>query len=162
MIFSHRFSLSAAWYSTLAEHHASCGFIVLATEHTEQFDPELSDMWKAVIDRPGDVKQTLDYAEELPASGSDMAGPTDMEHVAVLGHSYGEYTPLCGYRWQVAREDCQTTLKSYMPSSAGQRERQRLQCRAVSDAARSNDPQLGHRHSSAPTSGGPALSAWAR
>jgi len=94
VVLSHGFILSPAWYSALAEHYASYGFIVLAPDHTEQFDPTFGDMWKSLIDRPGDVKQTLDYAEALTAPGGDMVGLIDMEHVAVVGHSYGGYTAL--------------------------------------------------------------------
>jgi predicted dienelactone hydrolase len=94
VILSHGFSLSATWYSTLAEHYASHGFIVLAPDHTEQFDPTFGAMWKAIIDRPDVVKQTLDYAEVLTAPDGDMAGLIDMAHVAVVGHSYGGYTAL--------------------------------------------------------------------
>jgi predicted dienelactone hydrolase len=104
VILSHGFSESAVSYSTLAEHYASYGFIVLAPEHTEQFDLEFSDLWKAIIDRPGDVKQTLDYAEALTAPGGDLAGLIDMELVAVVGHSYGGYTALAmaGARYDLA------------------------------------------------------------
>lgn len=94
VIFSHGFSGSAAWYSPLTEHYASYGFIVLAPDHKEQFDPSWGDLWKASIDRPRDIKQTLDYAETLTAPGGDMAGLIDMKHVAMAGHSYGGYTAL--------------------------------------------------------------------
>lgn len=94
VIFSHGFSASPVWYNTLVEHYASHGFIVLAPEHSEQFDLALSDMWKALVDRPNDVKQTLDYAERLTAPGGAMAGLIDMANVAVVGHSYGGYTAL--------------------------------------------------------------------
>ncbi|MFN8495861.1 MAG: hypothetical protein U0350_50175 [Caldilineaceae bacterium] len=94
VIFSHGFGTNAAWYSSLVEHYTTYGFIVLAPEHTELFDPAFSDQWKASIDRPRDVKQTLDYAEALTAPGGDMAGLIDMKHVAVVGHSYGGYTAL--------------------------------------------------------------------
>ncbi len=94
VVFSHGFSMSAAGYSLSAEHYTSHGFIVLAPDHKEQFDPTWEDMWKAAIDRPRDVKQALDYAEELTAPGGAMAGLIDMEHVAVVGHSYGGYTAL--------------------------------------------------------------------
>ena len=72
VIFSHGFGSSAAGYSTLVEHYASYGFIVLAPDHTEQFDPSFGDLWKSLIDRPIDVKQTLDYAEELTVAIKEL------------------------------------------------------------------------------------------
>jgi predicted dienelactone hydrolase len=95
VVYSHGFSsVNAAWTHTLLEHYASYGFIVLAPEHIEQFDPEFGDLWKASIDRPRDIAQTPDYAEELTAPGGEMAGLIDMEHVAVVSHAYGGYTAL--------------------------------------------------------------------
>ena len=94
VIYSHGFAANAAWVSTLLEHYASYGFIVLAPEHTEQFDFDWSEIPNASIDRPNDVKQTLDYAEELNAPDGALAGLIDMGNVAVVGHSYGGYTAL--------------------------------------------------------------------
>jgi predicted dienelactone hydrolase len=94
VVFSHGFAVDAAAYSPLVEHYASQGFIVLAPQHIEQFDPTLGDLWKSSIDRPRDVQQTLNYAEQLAAPGGDMAGLIDMQHVAVVGHSSGGYTAL--------------------------------------------------------------------
>lgn len=94
VVFSHGFSTNAAWYSTLIEHYASYGFIVLAPEHMEKFDPDWSELWSASIDRPRDIKQTLDYAEAINTPDGEMAGLLDMQHVAVVGHSYGGYTAL--------------------------------------------------------------------
>jgi predicted dienelactone hydrolase len=94
IVFSHGFSACASLYNVLLEHYASYGFIVLAPDHTEQFDISWSDLWKASIDRPSDIRQTLDYAESLTAPDGTMAGIIDMEHVAVVGHSYGGYTAL--------------------------------------------------------------------
>jgi predicted dienelactone hydrolase len=94
VIFSHGFATNAAWYNSLIEHYASQGFIVIAPEHREQLDPELSDLWKTSIDRPLDIKRTLDFAERATAAGGEMAGMIDMQKVAVVGHSYGGYTAL--------------------------------------------------------------------
>lgn len=94
VVLSHGFMLSPAWYHTLAEHFASHGFVVLAPDHVEKFDPTFGGMWKTLIDRPVDVARTLDYAAMLTALDGEMAGLIDMEKVAVVGHSYGGYTAL--------------------------------------------------------------------
>ena len=102
VVWSHGFVASAAWNSNLLEHYASYGFIILAPEHTEQLNDSdfaavpmaWSDLWKSSIDRPLDIKQTLDYAEKLTAPGGALAGLIDMQHVAVVGHSSGGYTAL--------------------------------------------------------------------
>lgn len=94
VVLSHGFMLSPAWYHTIAEHLTSHGFIVLAPDHVEEFDPTFGEMWKTLIDRPTAVTQTIDYAEALTAPEGEMADTIDMENVAVIGHSYGGYTAL--------------------------------------------------------------------
>lgn len=94
VIYSHGFAANAAWASAVLEHLASHGFIVVAPEHIEQFDFDWSEIPSASIDRPRDIKQTLDYTELATAPGGDLAGLIDMENVAVVGHSYGGYTAL--------------------------------------------------------------------
>ena len=94
VVFSHGYALSPIVYSTLVEHFASQGYIVLAPEHNESFDGELTEFWKELIDRPVDIHRTIDYAEQLTKSGEPLAGMIDMDNVAVVGHSYGGYTAL--------------------------------------------------------------------
>ena len=102
VVWSPGFVASAAWNNNLLEHYASYGFIILSPEHIEGVYPSdfesdpiaISDFWKAVIDRPLDIKQTLDYADQLTAPGGAMAGLIDIAHVAVVGHSFGGYTAL--------------------------------------------------------------------
>lgn len=102
VVWSPGFAATAAMNSNLLEHYASYGFIILAPEHTEQLNESdfsavpmaWSDLWRSSIDRPLDIKQTLDYADQLTAPGGALAGLIDMQHVAVVGHSYGGYSAL--------------------------------------------------------------------
>ena len=94
IVFSHGFGVPAPSYSQLIEHYTSYGFVVIAPEHLEIFDFDYSELWKASIDRPRDVKQVLDFAEKLTSPDGKMPGLIDMQHVAVAGHSYGGYTAL--------------------------------------------------------------------
>ncbi|MFL6134767.1 MAG: alpha/beta hydrolase family protein [Nocardioidaceae bacterium] len=94
VVFSHGFALSPIVYSTLVEHYASQGYVVLAPEHNESFDGSLTGFWKELIDRPVDIRRTIDHAEQLSRSGEPLAGMIDLDDVAVVGHSYGGYTAL--------------------------------------------------------------------
>jgi predicted dienelactone hydrolase len=102
VIWSPGYVANAAWNSNLLEHYASYGFIVLSPEHTETLEPSdfatnppaIHGFWTSPIDRPLDIKQTLDYAEKLTAAGGELAGAIDMDHVAVAGHSSGGGTAL--------------------------------------------------------------------
>ncbi len=94
VVFSHGYALSPIVYSTLVEHYASQGFIVLAPEHNETFDQSLDGFWKALIDRPVDIRRSIDYAQKLTGPAAALAGMIDMDNIAVVGHSYGGYTAL--------------------------------------------------------------------
>ena len=104
VVFSHGFALSPIVYSALVEHYASQGFVVLAPEHDERFDGALTGFWEELIDRPIDIRGTIDAAEQLTAPGAPLAGLIDTDHVAVVGHSYGGYTALAagGARFDLA------------------------------------------------------------
>ncbi len=94
VVFSHGFGLSPTFYNTLVEHYASRGFVVLGPEHNEAMDPSFGGLWKALVDRPGDIHRTLDKAAALTAPGGRLQGLLDMSRVAAVGHSYGGYTAL--------------------------------------------------------------------
>ena len=104
VVFSHGFALSPIVYTTLVEHYASHGYVVLAPEHNESFDGSLTGFWEELIDRPVDVHRTIDLAERLTESGGPFAGLIDTDDVAVVGHSYGGYSALAaaGARFDVA------------------------------------------------------------
>lgn len=91
VILSPGFSIGAATYGWLAEHLASYGFVVVAPEHREWMDAELSGLWQVVPTRPQDILAVLDYTDEPDGV---LRGLVDNEQVAVLGHSYGGYTAL--------------------------------------------------------------------
>jgi predicted dienelactone hydrolase len=96
-----------------ASHLASYGYAVLCLEHvgsnTERMKEGLRfmDNVKAmtrgsseVLGRPKDVSFALDMAEEWSRTHPELKGRLDLEHVGVMGHSFGAYTTLvvCGAR----------------------------------------------------------------
>jgi predicted dienelactone hydrolase len=97
VVFSAGYAMYATYYATVIEHLASQGFVVIAPEHEETFYFE-GESWKDIpmssVERPQDVRRTLDYAESLTASGGVFEGLINMKQVAVAGHSYGGYTAL--------------------------------------------------------------------
>ena len=94
VVFSHGYAISPIVFSTLVEHYASHGYVVLGPEHNETFDESLDGFWKALVDRPVDITRTIDYAQQLTKPGAALAGMIDMKNIAVVGHSYGGYTAL--------------------------------------------------------------------
>ena len=88
------FSIGRTGYAWLAEHLASHGFAVIALEHHEQIDPELSEFWRAAVTRPQEVQAVLSYVDEQAGAGGTLEGLMDTDTVAVVGHSYGGYTAL--------------------------------------------------------------------
>lgn len=91
VIFSHGYVGNPEWYATLVEHYASHGFVVLAPEHRED---DWFAAWAAAIDRPRDIRRTLDFAEALNGPGGAFEDGLDLDHIALVGHSFGGYTAL--------------------------------------------------------------------
>jgi predicted dienelactone hydrolase len=113
VVFSH--GGGGNWNANFAQasHLASHGYAVLCLEHvgsnTERMKEGLRfmDNVKAmtrssseVLGRPKDVSFTLDMAEEWNRTHPELKGRLDLEHVGVMGHSFGAYTTLvvCGAR----------------------------------------------------------------
>jgi predicted dienelactone hydrolase len=94
VILSHGFALGRTAYAWLAEHLASHGFVVIAPEHQERFDPSFTTFWSPAITRPQDVLAVLAYVDEQVGTGGALEGLVNAEVVAVIGHSSGGYTTL--------------------------------------------------------------------
>lgn len=105
-----------------AHHLASHGYMVCCVEHTgsnvdrlrmkAKFWDTLRDMTRdrdEVLGRPVDIKEVLDQVELWNGGHDAVWGKFDLDHVAVVGHSFGAYTALalCGARpaldWLVRR-----------------------------------------------------------
>lgn len=79
-----------------AEHLASWGFIVIATDHFGSTFFNITseaDVVQSFGLRPQEINRLIVFAEELNTSG-DYAGLIDMENVGVTGFSFGGYTAL--------------------------------------------------------------------
>jgi predicted dienelactone hydrolase len=94
VILSPGFIIGRTSYAWLAEHLASYGFVVIAPEHQERFDPEMSDFWQAAITRPQDIHTVIAYADEQVTTDGTLEGLINTDSVAVIGHSFGGYTSL--------------------------------------------------------------------
>ena len=103
VVFSHGYALSPIVYSTLVEHYASHGYVVLAPEHNERFDGSVTGFWEELIDRPIDIRRTIDLAEQLTESGGPLAGhfgcPTAADGVNGAGFRHALDAVEAGDTW---------------------------------------------------------------
>jgi predicted dienelactone hydrolase len=94
VVYSHGFGIYRQSAAYMLEHLASYGFVVIAPDHHEFWDPENSDIADSTVERPMDMQQTIAYADTLTGPGGDLAGLIDTEQLTVAGYSYGGYTAL--------------------------------------------------------------------
>lgn len=96
-----------------ARHLASHGYMVCCVEHVGSSADRLKGkgkLWDSlrdmtrdreeVLGRPVDIKEVLDQVELWNGGLDELWGKFDLDHVAVVGHSFGAYTALviCGAR----------------------------------------------------------------
>jgi len=93
VIYSHG---AGAWRQIspyFVEHLASQGFVVIAPDHPGEA-PAAEMFWQAFIQRPDDIRRTIDYAAALTESGAALENAINLDQVAVTGASGGGYTAL--------------------------------------------------------------------
>lgn len=102
VIFSHGAALSSILYTTLLEHIASYGYVVVAIDHPTNtlFDAAFNrpqfetDVPMNFAWRVHDLQAVLGFVDaDLNALIDDVA---DTRHIALMGHSFGGYTALVG------------------------------------------------------------------
>jgi predicted dienelactone hydrolase len=102
VLVSHGTDMNRFNLNYLSEHLASHGFVVMAANHTGNatgdaqfpFQDYTDSIAAAMVHRPRDIRRQIDFAAELAGKSGAFPGLIDMEHIAVLGHSYGGYTAL--------------------------------------------------------------------
>jgi predicted dienelactone hydrolase len=108
VILSAGFAMGRTAYAWLAEHLASYGFVVIAPEHHERYEPSMTTLWQADITRPQEVLTVLAYVDEQVGTGGTLEGLINAELVAVIGHSSGGYTALAAAGAQINMDAMKT------------------------------------------------------
>lgn len=106
VVWSHGNGAGRLFNYFVLEHVASYGFVAITCDHPgntvidlmlSMFDPEYNVIFeetaaiKAVM-RPVEIQRVIDYARTLNDPDGPLAGTVDIERIAVMGHSYGDYT----------------------------------------------------------------------
>jgi predicted dienelactone hydrolase/ABC-type amino acid transport substrate-binding protein len=104
VVISHGLGSSRAAFAYLAEHLASYGFAVIVPQHIGSDDQRTQALLSGVlrsqanpvefIDRPLDIKFTLDTLEQLNQTDPTFANRMNLQQVGMIGHSFGGYTAL--------------------------------------------------------------------
>jgi len=79
----------------LVEHLASRGFVVISTDHEDNWSTDMGPMaHQTMIRRPQEVSRQIDFAEVLSAPEGEMEGLIDTSKVGVAGWSMGGITSM--------------------------------------------------------------------
>ena len=96
-----------------AQHLASHGYVVFCLEHIGSNRERMTQRFRLmqnleamihdsaeVLARPKDVSFAIDRAEEWNRTHEKLRGKLDLQHVGVMGHSFGAFTTMvvCGMR----------------------------------------------------------------
>jgi predicted dienelactone hydrolase len=107
IIVSHGLGGSRDGYEYLGRHWAGYGYVSVHIQHKgsdsevwQGQERPLEAMKKAVrdprnaVNRPADVKFTIDQLEKLNRQPGPLHGRLDLDHLGMAGHSYGAWTTL--------------------------------------------------------------------
>ena len=79
----------------LAEHLASRGFVVISTDHEDNWSTAFGPIApEAYLRRPQEITRQIDFAESLSLDGGSLSGLVSTEKVGVAGWSQGAMTAL--------------------------------------------------------------------
>jgi predicted dienelactone hydrolase len=96
IVVSHGFPGSRFMMTYLTENLASKGYIVVAIDHTESVYTDVNRFDSTLLNRPLDIRFTIDEMERMGAADSDsfLAGAVDAQNVGLVGYSMGGYGAL--------------------------------------------------------------------
>jgi predicted dienelactone hydrolase len=91
VIFSHGRTIHPNRYTSLIKHLVSYGFVVISPNHADN-PGAWTSVYGIIVQRLGEVKQAIVYADRLNDEDGAFAGAIDTETIAVMGHSRGGQT----------------------------------------------------------------------
>lgn len=91
VLFSHGFATSPEWYSSLLEHYASHGYLVVSSLHPES---DWLSAAQVLRSRPLELTRALDLLETSKGDLVFLRDHIDWRRITVMGHSLGGYTAL--------------------------------------------------------------------
>lgn len=93
IVFSHGFGSSMTGYGPLIDDWSSHGFVVIAPTHLDSHtlnlapeDPRTPDIWRSRI---ADLHRAIDQLPAVLAAVPGLAERTDLNQLAIAGHSWG-------------------------------------------------------------------------
>jgi CubicO group peptidase (beta-lactamase class C family)/predicted dienelactone hydrolase len=95
LVYSHGYWLFRQVSVYLTEHLASWGFVVIAGDHSDNWSTIFGESQvENYVTRPQEVSREIDFAETLTEAKGAFPDLIDLEHVGVIGHSFGADTTL--------------------------------------------------------------------